>query len=110
MTHDQVEIIFRTSRHLAAEVVVLRDRAAHHDAPALGEPRERVVQNLTADVVEIDVDPLGAVACERITNFLVLVIDSGVEAGFLGEPFAFLASARDSDDAAWPAESGPART
>src|SRR4029077_14631654 len=97
VTHDQVEVILRTGRHFISEIVVLRDRAAYHDSPALGQPGECVVQDLTADVVEVHVDSLGAVARPRLAYFLVLIIDSGVEAGYLREPLALLASARDSD-------------
>jgi hypothetical protein len=77
----------------------LRDRAAQHHACAEREPRQRQVEDLAADVVEVDVHALRTAARQRFADVLIFVVDSGVEVRFLREPLAFLGATRDSDDA-----------
>src|SRR5687767_2415095 len=57
--HQQRHVVGRALH--AARGVVLRDRAADHDARVHGEAREACVQDLAAHVVEIDVDAVRAV-------------------------------------------------
>ena len=80
-------------------VVVLRDRTADHDARVTSEPGEHRIEDLAADVVEIHIDPVGALLLERDADVLVLVVDRRVEAQVLDEEPAFLRAARDADDA-----------
>ena len=55
---QQLHVVGRAARGLGG--VVLRDRAAEHDARAARESREHGVEDLAADVVEEDVDAVRA--------------------------------------------------
>ena len=70
---------------IAVGVVVLRDRAADDDPRAARELREHRVEDVAADVVEIDVDALGAMLAQRLLDVLALVVDGGVEAELVDE-------------------------
>ena len=61
LAHDGAEIGAGARRG----VVVLRDHAAHHHAAVIVEPREHRLLHRAADVLEIDVDALGAGRGER---------------------------------------------
>src|SRR5258708_17687034 len=80
--------------------VVLRDGAADDDPGAARQSGERGVQDVAADVVEIDVDPLRATLPQGGLHVLGLVIDRGVEAQLLHEVAALLGAAGDADGAA----------
>ena len=61
--------------------VVLRDLAADRYPALQVEARQRGIQDLAADVVEIDVDPFGAVLVDRGRIVIGLpVVESGIEA------------------------------
>jgi hypothetical protein len=80
--------------------VVFRYRAADRDAREAVEQREDRVENGAADILEIDIDAVGAGGFERVGEILPLVIDGAVEAEFARDEIAFLRAARDADDAA----------
>ena len=61
---------------------------------------ERGVEDLAADVVEVDVDPLRAVLAQARGDVLRLVVDRRVEAELLDDVGALLGAARDPDGAA----------
>ena len=54
------------------------------------EPGEDGVEDLAADIVEVDVDPVRAVLAQRRADILVLVVDRGVEAELLDDEPALL--------------------
>src|SRR5262249_7321018 len=58
------------------------------------------VEDLAADVVEVDVDPLGAELAQARRDVLALVVDRRVEVRLLGEPATLFGAARDADHAA----------
>ena len=95
---DEVEVVLRSRRRLGR--VVVRDPAAKHNPPAHRETSQRRVEDVAADVVEENVDPFGAQLLQPRLNVLRLVVDRRIEAGFVGQPAAFLLPARDADDAA----------
>ena len=64
------------------------------------EEEQQRVEDLAADVVEVDVDALRAVLREGGLHVLGLVIDGGIEAQVLDDVVAFLGSAGDADGAA----------
>jgi hypothetical protein len=63
---------------------------------------QRRVENVAADIVEIDVDPFSALQSERLADVFGLVVYRGVEAEFGDEIAALLGAAGDPDDAVWP--------
>src|SRR6187455_225735 len=80
--------------------VILRDRAAAGDAAAVVHQRETRLENVAADIVEIDVDAVGSRRPQRLEGRAVLVIDRGVEAEFGRQPLALVLAAGDADDVA----------
>jgi predicted enzyme related to lactoylglutathione lyase len=62
MVDEQRQVVRRTADGL--ERVVLRDRPADHDTRVTSQLRQRRVEDLTADVVEVDVDPVRAVLAQ----------------------------------------------
>src|SRR5262245_20573368 len=80
--------------------VVLRNHSADADPRALVDHRQHGVQDFSADVVEVDVYAVRAGPLQRLTDVLGLVIDRGVEAQFVHDPFAFLVASGNADDAA----------
>ena len=44
------------------------------------QSRERVIEDLAADVVEIDIDSLRAMLSQRFTDILILIVNPRVEA------------------------------
>src|SRR4029079_16245128 len=81
-------------------VVVLADRAADHDACLARELGEHLVEDLAADVVEIDIDAVRTVLLEAVAHAAGLVVDAGVETQLLDHPFALGRTARAADGAA----------
>src|SRR5688572_28890394 len=78
--------------------VVLRDHAAEHNAGAQIDQRQHLVEDLAADVLEIDVDALRAMPLQAFAHVLGLVVDGRVEAQFLRQPFALVVGAGDADN------------
>ena len=64
------------------------------------ESRERRVEDVAADVVEVDVDTLRRVRAQRRLDVVGLVVDRRVEAEVVDDPAALLLAARDADDPA----------
>ena len=95
---DQVEVVLRSRRRLGR--VVVRDPAAKHNPPSHREPRQRLVEDVAADIVKENVDPFGTQLHQPRLNVLRLVVDRRIEAGLIGQPAAFLRPARDADDVA----------
>ena len=84
-------------RHLRR--IVGGDQAADSH-PAMG--LQSVVDgdhDVTADVFEIEVDPVGCQPVQRLSDILILVVNGRVEAEFFGQPAAFPGPARNADDA-----------
>src|SRR5215510_289109 len=79
--------------------VVLRDHSADADPRALVDHRQHGVEDFSADVVEVDVYAVRTGPLQRLTDVLALVIDRGVEAQFVHDPFAFLVASGNADDA-----------
>src|SRR5262245_13583090 len=80
--------------------VILRDHSADADPRALVEHGQRGVEDFSADVVEVDVYAIRTGPLQPLANVLGLVIDRGVEAQIVHDPFAFLVASGDADDAA----------
>jgi hypothetical protein len=77
-------------------VVVEGDGPAQHDQSVLGHAAEGGVEDATADLVEIDVDPVRA-------QFLKpggQVVGAAVEAELVHDPRALLVGAHDTHDPA----------
>ena len=63
--------------------------------------QQRRVQRRPADIVEIEIDAVGAGTADRRGQIVLrLVVDDRIEAQFVGEPGAFLRSAGDADHTA----------
>ena len=74
------------------------DSAQNH--PRLGrQATQHRVEDVTADVVVVDVHPLGAVHFERRGDILVLVVDAGIEPEVIHHHAAFLRAAGDAHHA-----------
>src|SRR5438445_51355 len=71
--HHEVEIVLRAGHRRS--VVVARDPAAEHDAAAHGEPRQGGVEDLSADVVEKNVDAIRAQLAQPLPHLVGLVVD-----------------------------------
>ena len=82
---------------LAGEVA--RDHSAENNSRFWRQPPEHRVEDVTAHVVEVDVDALRAVLFERRAEIVVLVVDAGVEAEVLDDNPALLRSPGDADHA-----------
>src|SRR4029077_11966766 len=80
--------------------VVLGDRTADHDARPTGQTGQDGVEDLAADVIEVDVNPVGGGLAQRSPDVLCLVVDGGVEAEIVGEPATLLLAAGNADHAA----------
>src|SRR5439155_326370 len=76
--------------------VVLRDRPAHDHARAPSKPRETLVENLSADVVEEHVDVIGRLLAQLPAEITALVVHRGVEAEVLDEHPALLGTPGDA--------------
>ena len=71
--------------------VVLRDRAAQRDAAEEVDVAQHGVGDLAADIVEIDVEAVGAGGAQRRVEILLgLVVDAGIEAQLVLHEGAFL--------------------
>ena len=66
--NDQVEVAFWPRRRLG--LVVVRDPATKHDAPAHREARQRRVEDVAADIVKENVDPFGTQLLQPRLNVL----------------------------------------
>jgi hypothetical protein len=62
--------------------------------------RVSTVEDLAADVVEVDVHALRAVLLEAVLDRVVLVVDAGVKAELVDHEIAFVLAAGDADHAA----------
>src|SRR5262249_7208488 len=83
------------SRHAAGSAagrarVVLGDGATADDATADVHQKQRRLQDVAPDVVEVDVDALRARRGERAREVRGLVVDRRVEAELLGQPRALV--------------------
>ena len=65
-----------------------------------GELAQRDIEDLAADVVEVDIDALRAMLAQRRAHVLVLVVDGRVEAEFVHQVAALVGAAGDADHAA----------
>ncbi len=75
-------------------VVVVDGAADHHPRPPR-QPPQRGLEHRPADVVEVDVDAVGARRADRLGQVVaVLVVDGGVEAEHLGQVAALVRTAR----------------
>src|ERR1700683_1191880 len=83
-----------------AGIVVLRDGAANYDASAARKIRESSFQNVTTDVVEVDVDALRASLSQDLRHVFGLVIYDRVKSQIGDEIAALVCTARDTDRAA----------
>src|SRR6266566_7202737 len=93
--HQQRQIV-SWAPHLLR--VVLRYRAADDDPGAAGKPGQNGVEDISAHVVEVDVDTTGRVLAQRFSQVLVLVVDRRVEAE-LPQHAALVLATGDADDA-----------
>src|SRR5579859_5553874 len=82
--------------------VVVGDGAADHDPAEKIHAREREIQDLAADVVEVDVDAFRARILELLAQTAGLVVDAGIEAELFLHVAAFLAAAGDADSSRAP--------
>src|SRR4029077_9226983 len=78
-------------------VVVFGDHPAHHHAGEIIEPREDRLLHRAADILEIDIDPLGAGPVE-LSLEVALMIDRRIEAELVGDIAAFFRPTGDADD------------
>src|SRR6516164_3224645 len=62
--------------------------------------REARLEDVAADIVEINVDAVRRRGLERLEDIAFLVVDRGIEAEFGREPAALFLAAGDTDDAA----------
>src|SRR2546426_11958064 len=90
----------RSGRELRG--VVLRDQAAERDARERVDEPQNGGEDVAADVVEIDVDPLRARLLERGHERLGAVVHAGVEAQLLHDELALRLRARHPDRPASP--------
>src|SRR5690606_15918584 len=88
LTEDQVEVVLRPRNRSGG--VVAGDATAEHHPGAGGDARQAQIENLAADVVEVDVDAVRARAVEGLAHVDVLVVDGCVEAELAGEPAALV--------------------
>src|ERR1051325_545765 len=77
--------------------IVLADGAADTDAAVEGDLGQADVQDLAADVVEIDIDAVGRELAQAFGHVLALVVDAGVEAEFVDHKGALADAAGDAD-------------
>src|SRR6185295_7753355 len=75
------------------------DDAANRHAREIIEQREYSVPNRTADIFEVNVDPLGASFFQLRCHIRRAVIDCRIEAELLHDVFALLFAACDTDSA-----------
>ena len=95
--HQQREVVGGTLD--GSGVVVLRDGAADDDAGPQVDARENGVENLAADIVEVDVDAARTVFLQAILDGAGagFVIDTGVKAEFIDDEIAFFLAAGNAD-------------
>src|SRR5438270_13154604 len=90
------------SHAIRLDGVVIGNRAADHHAAEEIHAREQRVEDLGADIVEIDVHAVRALLLQLLAQRAGLVIDAGIEAELLLHIGAFLAAAGDADGARAP--------
>mmetsp|Transcript_27806 Transcript_27806/g.51852 ORF Transcript_27806/g.51852 Transcript_27806/m.51852 type:complete len:284 (+) Transcript_27806:2774-3625(+) len=95
--HNDARQVARACRACA---LVLADGAATNDAAPFVHQVQRGLQNLATDIVEIDVDPIGAGGAQGLEQPLGPVIDASVKAQFIGDKRAFVRTTRDAHNAA----------
>ncbi len=93
---DQQRQVVDRSRHRFGGVVS-GDRAADRHPGAAVQVAQAVVEDLAADVVEIDVDAFAAGRLELLREIGRLVVDRHVEAELFGQHPAFFGAAGDPD-------------
>ena len=76
---SEVQVVLRAGAELGV-VVRRRWRRRARRARACARLRERRVEDVASDVVEVDVDALGAQLAQARVDVLALVVDGGVEA------------------------------
>src|SRR5580700_4403922 len=96
---DQQREIVARALHRTGNVV-LRDGAADHDASATRKVCESSLKDVTADVVEVDVDALRASFPQRLAHIFGFVIDSRVKSQVVDEITALVDPARNAYRAA----------
>ena len=84
---DELHVVGRSTGTLG---VVLRDAAAEDHAPPASQLSEHRVEDLPADVVQEDVDPVGRELPQPVADVLLLVVDRPVEAELVDDPAALL--------------------
>ena len=77
---------------LAAEVA--GDHPAQHDSCFHRQPAQHSIEDRAANIVKVDVDPLGTVLFERRRQVVVFVVDARVEPEVLNNRPALLRAAR----------------
>src|SRR5436190_17151804 len=95
---DDPEDVARAGR--ALRLAVSRDHPARDDAAEVLHVLERGVEDVAADVVEVDVDAFRTRLTERTADVARFVVDAVVEPELVDDPAALLLAARDADDAA----------
>src|SRR5665213_4292804 len=81
-------------------VVIFRDHATHDHAAEIVEQREHRGLDRAADILEIDVDPLGTGGGERAAEIAAAMVDASIEADLARHIAAFVGAAGDADNAA----------
>src|SRR5262245_37666072 len=92
---QQAHVVGRAA--IAGGRVVLADGAANADAAVECDLGQADVQDLAADVVEIDVDTVGREFAQAFGHVLALVVDAGVEAELVDHKGALVGAASDAD-------------
>lgn len=69
-------------------IVVLTNSPANNHAGLEGLAGEHCIENLTANVIEMDIDTLRVFTLEAGNHIFVLVVDRTVEAEFIDQCFA----------------------
>ena len=78
--------------------VILGDQPAKRDARSRVEKRRDRIENLAADILEIDVDAVRRRGLQLLGKTVRLVVDAGIEAERVGGMGAFVRSTGDADD------------
>lgn len=81
-------------------VSVARDESAENDATVEVHAVENGFHDFAADVFKVDIDTVGSGSSKLFLPLGVLVVDGGVEAEVVFNPFTFFVGTSDADDAA----------
>src|SRR5262249_61587082 len=83
-----------------ASIVLGGDSPAQNHAAGHREPSKAGAEDLPADVVEIEVDPIGRELAQACGDVVVLVVDRGGEAELIYDPAALLRAPGDANHVA----------